>query len=103
MQYYTPIESAEETAERIAGFGLFNSFVVYIYDEQWQREEGELAEEREDDVRTAVDKFLEACHTARCAELRGVGSCGQEESLCIGGTAPDLREEGEFIEWSELD
>ena len=40
MQYYTPIESAEETAERIAGFGLFNSFVVYIYDEQWQREEG---------------------------------------------------------------
>ena len=53
MQYYTPIESAEETAERIAGFGLFNSFVVYIYDEQWQREEGEPAEEREDDVRTA--------------------------------------------------
>ena len=69
----------------------------------WQREQGEPTIQVEHDADRAVDVFLDGCWMNPCVELRGVDFNGNEEALCIGGTDEDLNEEGEFIEWPELE
>ena len=70
---YTPIgNERREALDRINGLG-FDQYIIASYEEDWQREEGEPV------------------------ELRGVDLDGSEYPVCIGGTAPDLSEEGEYI------
>ena len=94
---YTPIQGPDEAVEKIAGLG-FNHFVLYTYEDHWQREDGEPGIETVDDVESAAGKFLEACRTALCVELRGIGLDGCEYPISIGGLTSDLSEEGEYIE-----
>ena len=99
---YTPINSAEEAVSRIAGLG-YDHFVICADETSWQREQGEPTIQVEHDADRAVDVFLDSCWMNPCVELRGVDFNGNEEALCIGGTDEDLNEEGEFIEWPELE
>lgn len=99
---YTPIKSEEEVAKRIDGLG-YNRFTIYTYADARQRKQGEPSSESADGVSEAVSRFMEACKMFPCVELHGVDLEGSEEALCIGGTDQDLREEGEFIEWPELE
>lgn len=94
---YTPIGNEREALDRINGLG-FNQYVVASYEEDWQREEGEPEIERTVDIAHAVETFFELCGVILCVELRGVDFDGSEYPVCIGGTAPDLSEEGEYIE-----
>ena len=91
---YKPIESRSDALDRIAGLG-YDEFSIVSYEENWQREQGEPDIEITRDAEYAVDRFLTLCGRAVCVELRGIQPGGSETALCIGGTAPDLREEGE--------
>ena len=97
---YKPIESRNDALDRIAGLG-YGEFSIVSYEENWQREQGEPDIEITRDVEYAVDRFFTLCGRAVCVELRGIQPGGSETALCIGGTAPDLSEEGEYIEWSK--
>lgn len=99
---YTPINGAEDAVSRVSGLG-YDHFVICTYETSWQREQGEPTIQVEHDASRAVDVFLDGCWMNPCVELRGVGFDGNEEALCIGGTDEDLNEEGEFIEWPELE
>ena len=96
---YKPIESRNDALDRIAGLG-YGEFSIVSYEENWQREQGEPDIEITRDVEYAVDRFLTLCGQTVCVELRGNQPGGSETALCIGGTAPDLSEEGEYIECS---
>lgn len=97
---YKPIESRSDALDRIAGLG-YDEFSIVSYEENWQREQGEPDIEITRDAEYAVDRFLTLCGRAVCVELHGIQPGGSETALCIGGTAPDLSEEGEYIEWSK--
>ena len=97
---YKPIESRSDALDRIAGLG-YDEFSIVSYEENWQREQGEPDIEITRDAEYAVDRFRTLCGRAVCVELRGIQPGGSETALCIGGTAPDLSEEGEYIEWSK--
>ena len=97
---YKPIESRNDALDRIAGLG-YGEFSIVSYEENWQREQGEPDIEITRNAEHAVDRFLTLCGRAVCVELRGIQPGGSETALCIGGTAPDLSEEGEYIEWSK--
>ena len=96
---YQLIESRDEALDRIADLG-YCRFSIVSYEENWQREQGEPGIEITRDAECAVDRFLTLCGQAVCVELRGNQPGGSETPLCIGGTAPDLSQEGEYIEWS---
>lgn len=97
---YKPIESRNDALDRIAGLG-YDEFSIVSYEENWQREQGEPDIEITRNAEHAVDRFLTLCGRAVCVELRGIQPGGSETALCIGGTAPDLSEKGEYIEWSK--
>ena len=97
---YKPIESRNDALDRIAGLG-YDEFSIASYEENWQREQGEPDIEITRNAEHAVDRFLTLCGRAVCVELRGIQPGGSETALCIGGTAPDLSEKGEYIEWSK--
>lgn len=99
---YTPINGAEDAVSRVSGLG-YDHFVICTYETSRQREQGEPTVQVEHDAGRAVDVFLDGCWMNPCVELRGVGFDGNEDALCIGGTDEDLNEEGEFIEWPELE
>lgn len=76
---------------------VLTKYIIASYEEDWQREEGEPEIERTTDIAHAVETFFDLCGVILCVELRGVDLDGSEYPVCIGGTAPDLSEEGEYI------
>ena len=77
---YAPIGNEREALDRINGLG-FDQYII----------------ERTTDIAHAVETFFDLCGVILCVELRGVDLDGSEYPVCIGGTAPDLSEEGEYI------
>lgn len=91
---YAPIGNEREALDRINGLG-FDQYIIASYEEDWQRGEPEI--ERTTDIAHAVETFFDLWGVILCVELRGVDLDGSEYPVCIGGTAPDLSEEGEYI------
>lgn len=93
---YAPIGNEREALDRSMALVLTSTSLPHTK-KPGKGEEGEPEIERTTDIAHAVETFFDLCGVILCVELRGVDLDGSEYPVCIGGTAPDLSEEGEYI------